>query len=175
MDKLIENGPISSNILSFCRKKKKGMLYSFHELWEEWDGFYFRVLRFGLRIPSFLKNMLIVWLLALFLGVWRMFSNEFNCSMITHEYSLLICSPFCQNLLAHSRRGRQKHALLPDSFKFTAQNINLNSERQYIYGKKTSPWRKTVEAWACICFSIFSLSRETGNTAKSSNIVNWWN
>lgn len=45
MDKLRENGPISSNILPFYRKKNKRMLYSFHELWEEWDGFLFQSLK----------------------------------------------------------------------------------------------------------------------------------
>lgn len=86
---------------------------------------------------------------------------------------IIISYVFYQNLLAHSKRGRRKHALLPDSLKFTAQHINSSSERQWIYGKKkTILWRKAEEGWACICSSITSMSRKARHTAKSTNIIN---
>lgn len=37
---------------------------------------------------------------------------------------------FYQNLQAYSKRGRRKHAFLPESLKFTDQHINSSNERQ---------------------------------------------
>lgn len=62
-----------------------------------------------------------------------MFTNGFNGSMIKHDIHFLSVLP---EFTGHSRRGRRKHALLPDSLKITAQHVNLSSERQWISGKK---------------------------------------